>query len=419
MRNQHVSLKVGERDKNSEVNSIKPAKAKPTGRKSFDQYELYSLLKEFYRHQMEILYDLVVLGYPLNAFLNDIISNYVSDNSKKAIKLDVKRLDHIPLAEAKALKEVLSQLNLKESVEQEALEFTVSTFQKLSYKLICRAAEYIDVKQHGWFVLSSSESKKITAGLTHKLLRSEQYQNALLKSNLGLVRSIYHKNKYVYSQLTEDIFIAEANRGLLTAINRWSPMQTCKFSPLVHRWALNMVHSYIRANSRSIRLPAGVYEKYYKIQRCARQLGGWELINEQGLLSELAQRTQFSISIISQTIQAFRETSTLELDRGMGDSEDEEGVKLHDVIADTQAPDVGSNIDHQNIRSELNELLSGLKKQDVREYAALAMSFGLSPARDVCEDVVSAHEKEARALLNNCLLGFDPANARQLHFTQS
>lgn len=93
----------------------------------------------------------------------------------------------------------------------------------------------------------------------------------MIRSNQGLVAKLAKKYRYLMS--FEDLF-QEGSIGLARAVTKFKPSRGCRFSTYAYQWIKQAIQRAIGDKSRSIRLPAHVFEKVLAVSRAYRELKG-------------------------------------------------------------------------------------------------------------------------------------------------
>lgn len=101
--------------------------------------------------------------------------------------------------------------------------------------------------------------------------RVERARENLCLANLRLV--IKFAKKYAGFGIPFPDLVQEGNEGLLVAIDKYDPSKGLKFSTYASNWIRQRISRSVKNNSRIMRLPVYLYEKYSRIIKVEEELG--------------------------------------------------------------------------------------------------------------------------------------------------
>jgi len=168
--------------------------------------------------------------------------------------------------------------------------------------------------------LTKDEQREVRSG--------ERARQRFIQSNLQLVVHIARKYDKRQNKTLEFLdLIQEGNIGLSRAVDLFDPTRGYKFSTYAYWWIRQGITRALISYDAIIRLPIGVHEMLYKVNRTIQDLG-----HEQGQApstSQVAEHLDMDPKDLSMLLrQSYRVTS---LDQHVGDSENNSIV---DTVAD-------------------------------------------------------------------------------------
>ena len=98
----------------------------------------------------------------------------------------------------------------------------------------------------------------------------EKSREVLIKSHLKLV--IYIAKQYRASSKELEDLISEGNHGLVIAAERYNPSKGAKFSTFASFYIKSKIREYIFKKNKTINIPLGAINKYFKIKRTEGEL---------------------------------------------------------------------------------------------------------------------------------------------------
>jgi len=212
-----------------------------------------------------------------------------------------------------------------------------------------------------------------------KAARARHYQAVirLIQSNLRLVIKI--ARKYVNTGVSFSDILQEGNLGLIKAVDRFDHLRGTRFSTYATWWIKQSINRTIVQRMRIIRFPVHLAEKLKQLQReidLLQQTAGRELS-----WSEIIQSLNYPDEMLY--LFVFSQQRPLSLDPVSDDNE--EHMKLLEVLPDQSLPHPIQEIMAHRLRSELRTILKTLTN---REQAVIQMRYGINLERKFTLDEV-------------------------------
>jgi RNA polymerase primary sigma factor len=186
----------------------------------------------------------------------------------------------------------------------------------------------------------------------------------LVNANLKFVISI--AKEYQGQGLSLADLISEGNYGLIKAAERFDHTRGFRFISYAVYWIKQAIMQSLNDNSRSIRLPANIINKLYKIRK---QIEKFE--NENG-------RNPFGGDEMSvdDDGETFEEMDVLPTCSSLNRKINDEGDELLEIVPDEMYDQPDSfEIDDDRLKKELHETLNTL---DERERSIIECYYGLN-----------------------------------------
>lgn len=215
-------------------------------------------------------------------------------------------------------------------------------------------------------LLTSEEEKELAKRIDAGDKEAEQ---ELIEANLRLVVSI--AKKYVGQGLDFLDLIQEGNLGLMKAIQKFDHERGFRFSTYATWWIKQRINRALADKSRTIRVPAHIWESINKYVKIFNRLAGD--LNREPTLEELAAEMgveEDKVKKIQKLIQ-----DPISLDTPVGEDND---CYLGEVIEDPNIASPDELADKDMLKQELEGVLDTL---DEREKRILQLRFGLLDGR--------------------------------------
>ena len=215
-------------------------------------------------------------------------------------------------------------------------------------------------------------------------MKDTSVKNRIIESNFRLVVSIakHYTNKGV--ELMD--LIQEGNIGLITAIDKFDETKGFKFSTYATWWIKQAIRRAIENTSKSIRIPASLYQKMKKIQYTTSiymtSHDGEVPTNEQ-----LVEITGYSLKTIEE-VKSYIITE-VSLHSPVGEAEHGEQSELIDFIEDESE---NNDVEYSAVQGVLKDVVKKVldeifptntpddkrNRENAKERAIIELRFGLT-----------------------------------------
>ncbi len=198
----------------------------------------------------------------------------------------------------------------------------------------------------------------------------KEARDTLINSNLRLVISIAQKRKKFTTMLLDDL-IAEGNRGLIRAADKYDYTMGNRFSTYATWWIKQFITRAIEDTEKTIRVPANVTEMMKKWNSSKKKLKDE---GKEATEYQIQRRSKIPKHKLKYLLHAMK-LNRLELTNEFGEVVD----VLHEATA---VPPV----DHA-LNDELAKLMKFVNRHPPREGTILKMRFGIGYREDTLENV--------------------------------
>jgi len=309
---------------------------------------------------------LIDLG-PTSKLISEIVKAMETAlSSDDGFNVELKRLEYkLPLFNdtllenhKKLLEDILnlSKIDIIGMVPEATM---VSTYMEI--KKLFQTAE----ASKGGFDLEEEELKDILEQIKFGKKITDEAKNRMAKSNLRLVVSI--AKRYTNRGLPFLDLIQEGNIGLMKAVDKFEYKKGYKFSTYATWWIRQAISRAIADQARTIRIPIHMIETINRINKIIRK--GIQEDGKEPDVEQIAKEVGLTIDKVKQVIKITKEP--VSLDAPIGNEDD---GKFGDFVADTTAPTPVDNIMHDDLLSQIDQILGQLNE---REQAVVRMRFGL------------------------------------------
>ena len=203
-------------------------------------------------------------------------------------------------------------------------------------------------------------------------------RDRMVMSNMRLVVSVAKPFMNNYHGISLEDLVSFGTLGLMTAVDKYDYTLGYKFSTCAVPWIKQAIMKGIADNSRAIRIPANVIQKFNQYNKAVEDLaleGNLTPSDE-----DICKKMSITKSDLDNLRQWRQNTSSLETPLG-----DEEGNTIGDLCADTHSETPVEYTERSERQIFVQKLLSGL---DDRTKTIFKMRFGLGVEGDPDEFMV-------------------------------
>lgn len=198
-------------------------------------------------------------------------------------------------------------------------------------------------------------------------------REALINSNLRLV--VYIAKGYKSTILPLEDLVAEGNIGLVTAADKYDYTLGYRFSTCATQWIKQSILRALTDKSRTIRLPAQVYQQLQRVKKFMRAFEGEKGVSPtpaeivEGLPKEALTEEKVEALLSYQADPISLDTPT----------DDDERTSIGDLVGDEGSDNFSEMIDQDMRRAMVKDMLKGLKP---RNATIMKMRYGLGDEND-------------------------------------
>lgn len=218
-------------------------------------------------------------------------------------------------------------------------------------------------------LLTADQEKEL--GRRYKDEGDLEAREQLINSNLRLVVSVAKNFRNGNHNIPLEDLIAEGNAGLMTAVEKFDYTRGFRFSTCAVPWIKQAITKSILDNSRAIRVPAHIVQKFnvYRNVRDSLIAEG----TEDPSLEDIAKGMKITVDELQQLLAWKQNTSSLDIP-----VDDEEDTTLGDLVADdSESPEeYTERLERHNF---INKIIDEL---DPRTKTIFKLRFGLGISED-------------------------------------
>lgn len=229
-----------------------------------------------------------------------------------------------------------------------------------------------------------TKEQEIELGRRIKEDNDPEAREKMINCNLRLVVSVAKNFKSTNHNIPLEDLIAEGNYGLMTAVEKYDYTRGFRFSTCAVPWIKQAIMKSIVDNSRAIRVPAHIVQKFNQYRTATEELCADGIENPS--LEQIAKKMKVTVEDVQQILQW--KQNTVSLDTPIDD--DEGGrTTLGDLCANND-----ETPEEYVERSTQHDFIMGLiSKLDPRTKAIFKLRFGLGEEGDP-EEYMQEHTLE-------------------------
>ena len=223
-------------------------------------------------------------------------------------------------------------------------------------------ATQLYLKEIGYAPLLSADEERHYARLAQA--GDAAGRKRMIESNLRLVVKI--SRRYLNRGLALLDLIEEGNLGLIHAVEKFDPERGFRFSTYATWWIRQTIERGIMNQTRTIRLPIHVLKEMNLYLRAARELS--QKLDHDPSPDEIAALIDRPVDDVRRMLGLNERVDSIDAVRNPQDR------NMLEMVPDEGSPDPATEVQHNEILSHLDTLLSELSD---RHQEVLARRFGL------------------------------------------
>lgn len=219
-------------------------------------------------------------------------------------------------------------------------------------------------------LLTADQEKEL--GRRYKEEGDRDAREQLINSNLRLVVSVAKNFRNGNHNIPLEDLISEGNSGLITAVEKFDYTRGFRFSTCAVPWIKQAITKSILDNSRSIRIPAHIVQKFNVYRTVYDKLVDEGIENPS--LEDIAKGMKITVDELQQLLTWKQNTSSLDTPVG-----DEEDTTLGDLVADSRSESPEEYTERMERHSFIAKIIDEL---DPRTKTIFKLRFGLGTPED-------------------------------------
>ena len=228
-----------------------------------------------------------------------------------------------------------------------------------------------------------TKEQELELGRRIKDENDAEARETMINCNLRLVVSVAKTFKSTNHNIPLEDLIAEGNLGLMTAVEKYDYTRGYRFSTCAVPWIKQAIMKSIVDNSRAIRVPAHIVQKFNQYRSAMEDL--YEEGIENPTIEQIAEKMKISVEDVQQILQW--KQNTVSLDTPV---DDEDG---RTTLGDLCANDDESPEDYVERTTQHDFIMDLINKLDPRTKAIFKLRFGLGEEGDP-EEYMTEHTLE-------------------------